>query len=262
MKVTIITVVYNGAATLRDCMQSVVSQTHPDLEYIVVDGQSTDGTRAIVESFGAGVSRFVSEPDGGIYDAMNKGIALATGEVIGLLNADDFYAHDRVIERVVRTFEQTGCGAVYGNLVYVDPQDTRHVRRYWRAGAYQPGAFLWGWMPPHPTFFVKKSAYDQFGRFTLELKSAADYELMLRLLHRHGVRPAYLDEVLVTMRTGGVSNRTLHHRLAANREDRKAWQLNGLRPFFFTIWLKPLRKIAQFVPGLRTKQPSARQAAL
>ncbi|WP_266366607.1 glycosyltransferase family 2 protein [Tellurirhabdus rosea] len=251
MKVSIITVVYNGAATLRDCMQSVLNQTYPNLEYIVVDGNSSDGTQDIVRSYGDAVSCFVSEADKGIYDAMNKGIALATGDVIGILNADDFYSHDRVIENVVKTFQATGCDAAYGDLVYVSQEDTQRVTRYWKAGVYRPGAFRWGWMPPHPTFFVKRELYEKFGRFTLQFRSAADYELMLRMIHRHGVRVGYVNDVLVKMRTGGVSNRTVNNRVAANREDREAWRLNGLKPYFFTIWLKPLRKIFQFLPGNR-----------
>ena len=247
MTVSIITVVYNAADTVRDCMNSVLGQTYPNVEYIVIDGASTDGTADIVRSYGAKVAYFVSEPDAGIYDAMNKGIRLATGEVIGLLNADDLYRHPDVISRVVATLNQTGSDAVYSDLAYVERSDTSKVLRYWAGGTYRAGHFLWGWMPAHPTLFVRRAVYEQYGLFVTTLRSAADYELMLRFIHRHGIRLSYLRELTVLMRIGGISNQTLRHRLRANREDGEAWRLNGLKPYFFTLWLKPFRKIGQFI---------------
>ncbi len=246
MKVSIITVVFNGEATLRDCIGSVLTQSHRDLEYIIVDGASTDHTLDIVRSFGPKIATLISGPDRGIYDAMNKGIAAATGEVVGILNADDLYAHPDVIAHVVAAFKTQPIEAIYGDLVYVDPQNLRRVVRTWHAGPYRPGVFLYGWMPPHPTFFVRSTVYEQFGTFNLALRSAADYELMLRFVHKHGIRLGYLPEVLVQMRTGGMSNVSWRNRLRANREDRRAWRLNGLRPYFFTLWWKPLRKLAQY----------------
>ncbi len=247
MTVSIITVVYNGADTIRDCLDSVLSQTYPHLEYIVIDGGSTDGTAEIVRSYGPKIARFISEPDKGIYDAMNKGIHLATGDVIGLLNADDLYQHPHVISTVVSTLNQTGSDAVYSNMVYVDRQDTSRVLRYWSGGTYRAGSFLWGWMPAHPTLFVRRKVYEQYGVFTTALRSAADYELMLRFIHRHQIRISYLNELTVMMRAGGISNQTWRHRLRANREDAEAWRLNGIKPYFFTLWLKPLRKLGQFI---------------
>lgn len=247
MKVSIITVVYNGAEHIRDCIDSVLGQTYPDLEYIIVDGQSTDGTVAIVQSYGTKVARFVSESDKGLYDAMNKGIGLATGDVIGLLNADDFYRHDRVIAHVVALLERTGSDAVYGDMLYVDRHDTQKLQRYWRSGWYRDNAFLWGWMPGHLSFFARRSLYERYGRFRLDMKSAADYELLLRFIHKNKAKLAYMDEVTIVMRSGGVSNSSLKNRLRANRDDRLAWELNGLKPHFFTLWLKPLRKLGQYV---------------
>jgi glycosyltransferase involved in cell wall biosynthesis len=248
LKISIITVVYNGVRTLADCIESVLGQTYPDLEYLIIDGGSTDGTVELVQSYGGRISVFRSEPDQGIYDAMNKGVGLATGDVIGILNADDLYAHREVLSRVAARF---GAGdapeAVYGDLVYVRAENPAQVLRYWQAGTYAPGAFRWGWMPPHPTFFVRRSCYDRWGTFDLRLRSAADYELMLRFVHRHGARLGYLPEVLVRMRAGGVSNASWKNRLRANQEDRLAWKLNQLRPYFFTLTLKPLRKLVQFV---------------
>ncbi|SOD83262.1 glycosyltransferase family 2 protein [Spirosoma fluviale] len=252
MKVSVITVVYNGAEFVRDCIESVLSQTYTNIEYIIVDGKSTDGTVAIIESYGSKIVKFISEPDKGLYDAMNKGIQMATGDVIGLLNADDFYRHDRVIENMVATFERTDSDAVYGDMLYVDRTDIKKLRRYWRSGWYSENAFLWGWMPGHLSFFAKRWMYLQHGLFRLDMKSAADYELMLRFIHKHKAKLAYMDEVTIVMRVGGISNSSLQNRLRANREDQLAWQLNGLKPYFFTFWLKPLRKLKQYI----TKPPA------
>ncbi|GAB3947977.1 glycosyltransferase family 2 protein [Spirosoma harenae] len=247
MKVSIITVVYNGAEFIRDCIESIVNQTYPDIEYIVIDGKSTDGTVEIVQSYGTKIARFVTEPDKGLYDAMNKGIRLATGDVIGLLNADDFYRHNRVIENMVATFERTNSDAVYGDMLYVDRANPNKLNRYWRSGWYSPNAFLWGWMPGHLSFFAKRSLYSTYGLFRLDMKSAADYELMLRFIHKHKAKLAYMDEVTIVMRSGGISNSSLQNRVRANREDKLAWQLNELKPYFFTFWLKPLRKLKQYI---------------
>ncbi|GGM87609.1 glycosyl transferase [Dyadobacter beijingensis] len=247
MKVSILTVVYNGAATIRHCIESVLAQDFPDIEYIVVDGNSKDGTQEIVGSYGGKIAQFVSEPDAGIYDAMNKGIQLATGDVIGILNADDFYAYPSVISDVATVLSANDIDASYGDLEYIDANDATVVKRKWVSGAYKIGAFLNGWMPPHPTFFVKKSVYDTHGNFRLDLGSAADYELMLRFVHRGKIRLAYVPKTLVKMRAGGVSNSNLKNRIAANRNDRLAWKINNLEPRFYTLWLKPLRKIIQFI---------------
>ncbi|MEZ0486873.1 glycosyltransferase family 2 protein [Fibrella aquatica] len=246
MTVSIITVVYNGADTIAEAIESVLGQTYPDIEYIIIDGASTDGTQAIVAGYGKRISQFVSEPDQGLYDAMNKGIQRATGDIIGILNADDLYRHPDVISRIVDQFNQHQADAVYGDLVYAQRDAPDRVMRYWQAGTYKPGAFLRGWMPPHPTFFVRASVYKQHGYFTTSLRSAADYELMLRFVHKHQIQVAYLNEVVVVMRLGGVSNSSFLNRLRANKEDRVAWQMNAIRPGWFTLWLKPLRKIGQF----------------
>ncbi len=253
MKVSIITVVYNGASFIRDCIESILNQTYADIEYIIIDGQSTDGTVEIVQAYGTKIAHFISEPDKGLYDAMNKGISLATGEVIGLLNADDFYRHTRVIENMVATFERTGSDAVYGDMLYVDRNDPKKLKRYWRSGWYHDNAFLWGWMPGHLSFFAKRLLYEKYGHFRLDLTSAADYELMLRFIHKHKASLAYMDEVTIVMRAGGVSNSSVKNRLRANREDQTAWQVNELKPYFFTFWLKPLRKLKQYV----SKPPEA-----
>ncbi|GLU52380.1 glycosyltransferase family 2 protein [Dyadobacter frigoris] len=247
MKVSIITVVYNGAATIRHCIESVLSQNFDSIEYIIVDGKSNDGSMEIIESFGSKIAKLISEPDKGIYDAMNKGIKLATGDVIGLLNADDFYADKTIISEVAQAMSQTNADGCYGDLNYVDGQNEAVIKRNWVSGEYKKNSFLMGWMPPHPAFFVKKKCYDQYGDFRLDMGSAADYEIMLRFIFKNGIKLTYIPKVLVKMRTGGVSNSTLNNRIEANKNDRKAWQVNGLKPRFFTLWLKPVRKIVQFI---------------
>ncbi len=245
MKVSIITATYNSASTVADTLQSVNQQTHQNIEHIIVDAVSTDDTLSIVRQLHKGI--VVSEKDKGIYDAMNKGIGMADGEIIGILNSDDYYANDSIIEKVVHLFATTDCDAVYGDLLYVDATDRSKIKRRWIAGNYTKRSFLYGWMPPHPTFFVRKNIYNQHGMFNLQLGSAADYELMLRFLYKQGIRSSYLNEVMVHMRTGGISNKNFNNRLLANANDRLAWKANGLKPKWFTILLKPARKIVQFI---------------
>lgn len=247
MKVSIITIAYNSAATIADTIRSVASQNYAEIEYIIVDGNSRDETLSIVKSFGNAVSKVVSEKDKGIYDAMNKGVGLASGDIIGILNSDDFYADDHVITDVVKSFQEKQCDGLYADLVYVNRELSDKVVRTWKAGEYRHGKFLSGWMPPHPTFFVKKSCYEKFGTYTLELKSAADYELMLRFIHKHQISLAYLPRIITKMRTGGQSNVTVMNRIKANMEDRKAWKMNGIHPNFLTLTRKPVSKILQFL---------------
>jgi len=246
MLVSIITATYNSAATVGETMRSVESQDYPHIEHLVVDGLSKDNTRNIVEQF-THTATFVSENDNGIYDAMNKGIRRAKGEIIGILNSDDIYAHGEVISKVVRAFEDPAVQACYADLQYIDAQNTARITRTWKSGNYHSGSFYWGWMPPHPTFFVRKSVYDRVGLFDTRLRSAADYEMMLRILVKHQMTAVYIPQVIVKMRTGGMSNATVKNRIRANREDREAWRINDLQPYFFTIYLKPLRKISQFL---------------
>jgi len=246
MKISIITATYNSAATVRDTLVSIQDQRHTDIEHIMVDGRSSDKTLDIVSGF-AHVAKIISEKDKGIYDAMNKGIGMATGEVIGILNSDDMYTDDQVLTDVAKAFEDPRVMTVYADLQYVNPDNPQRVIRTWRSGLYQKRNFYYGWMPPHPTFFVRKSVYDLAGVFDLSLRSAADYELMLRILLKHGLTAHYIPRVIVKMRAGGMSNASLWNRLRANKEDRLAWKLNGLEPYFFTLYIKPLRKIHQFI---------------
>jgi glycosyltransferase involved in cell wall biosynthesis len=247
VKVSIITVVYNAESTIRDCIESVLNQDYQSVEYIVVDGGSTDKTLKIIRSYGSKIARVISEPDQGIYDAMNKGLALASGDLIGLINADDLYAYSGVVSEVVAAVRHDNSDGAYGDLHYVDSRVLSQVKRKWISGKFKKGLFSWGWMPPHPTFFLKKEWYQKHGTFRLDMGSAADYELMLRMVHKYQAQLSYIPKIMIKMRIGGVSNNSLANRLKANKNDRKAWKVNQLQPYFFTLWLKPLRKVMQFV---------------
>ncbi len=246
MLVSIITATYNSASTVAATMQSVEMQDYPLIEHIVVDGLSVDDTLKIVQSF-PHLSHYISEKDNGIYDAMNKGIKESTGEIIGILNSDDVYAGPKVISKVVEAFADPTVQACYADLQYMDALDGTRVTRTWKSGHIKPKSFYWGWMPPHPTFFVRKSVYDKLGLFKTNLQSAADYEMMLRILVKNNMKATYIPGVLVKMRSGGFSNASIKSRIRGNREDYKAWQMNELKPYFFTLYLKPLRKITQFL---------------
>jgi len=246
MKISIITVSFNSVASIEACVLSVLNQDYQDVEYIVVDGASNDGTLDVLEKYKHRFTRFISEKDEGLYHALNKGIAMATGDVIAILHSDDFYTSSTVLSQYAKVFEKEKCDAVHSDLYYVDAIDTNKIVRKWKSGVYTPGAFLNGWMPPHPTFFVKREVYQRLGNFNLEFKTAADYELMLRFIHKHNIALSYLPVYTVKMRTGGQSNSSLGNRINANLEDRRAWQVNGLKPRFYTLYLKPFRKVLQF----------------
>ncbi|TAF49698.1 MAG: glycosyltransferase, partial [Sphingobacteriia bacterium] len=235
-----------------DCIHSVQSQTHPQVEHLILDGQSTDNTVEAIMAAGFKGTLWV-EKDKGMYDAMNKGIARAKGDIIGILNADDVYTHPQVLEKVQALFDHSGADALYGDLRYVDAIDPLKTKRIWKAGPMHPKAFLHGWMPPHPCFFVRREVYEKFGAFAEGFDSAADYELMLRFLHRYGIKVAYLQEFLVNMRMGGVSNRSFKNRILANKADRRAWKANGLTPHWYTLYAKPLRKLTQFMTLFASK---------
>lgn len=246
MKVSIITVSFNSAQTIADTIKSVNNQDYNDIEYIIIDGKSTDETLSVIEPFKAKIARLVSEPDKGIYDAMNKGLALATGDIIGILNSDDVYADNTVISDVVSAMQRTNSDACYADLCYVTKQDLSKVVRYWQSGSYSKENFQKGWMPPHPTFFLKSECYQKFGYFNTDFRTSADYEIMLRMLYKYGVSCTYLPRVIIQMRVGGQSNVSIKNRIKANREDRKAWRVNDLKPGTFTLFRKPLSKITQY----------------
>lgn len=245
MVVTIITATYNSASSLEDCIKSVISQTYKNIEYIIIDNCSTDSTLDIAKTYSDNVSRIISEPDKGIFDALNKGIQIASGDIIGFLHADDFYANSTVIENVISKFEGNTCDSLYGDLQYVAKYNTQKIIRNWIAGDYKAKKLLNGWMPPHPTFFVKRKCYQKYGMFNLNYKIAADYELMLRFLGKHEVSTCYLNEVMVKMRTGGTSNKSLRNIVQKSAEDLKALKENNIGSYYALV-LKNLRKINQF----------------
>lgn len=264
--ISIITAVRNGAATIGNTLASIAGQSVP-CEHLVIDGASTDATADLVRSLSP-ASRIFSAPDNGIYDAMNKGLRLAGGDIIGILNADDCYASAGVLARVVEAFEDPAVMSCYGDLQYVRADrsqrffrngtiaaadieaETYKIVRLWRSGSFSANKFKWGWMPPHPAFFVRRQVYERYGYFRLDMGSAADYELILRFLLKERISSVYIPEVLVRMLAGGASNASLSNRIRANRMDRRAWEVNGMRPYPWTIILKPLRKLPQyFFPG-------------
>lgn len=248
MKVSIITVCRNSEATIDAAVRSVLEQDYADIEYIVIDGKSTDNTVSVIEKYRSKISKIISEKDDGMYFAINKGIKLATGDIVGILNADDFYMNKKVILTVAKEFLEKKTDSVYGDLQYVLKENPQRNFRHWKSEPFNPKFFLKGWMPPHPTFFVKRNCYEKFGMFNTFFSISADYELMLRFLYKHKITSSYIPEVLVKMRTGGISNVTFKSRVKANKEDRLAWKVNGLKPNSFTLILKPLSKLRQFLP--------------
>lgn len=250
LKISVITAVFNRRDTIEDALRSVASQTYGNVEHVVVDGGSRDGTMDVLIANRNLIDVLVSERDRGIYDALNKGIALSTGDVVGFLHADDVFADTSVLSRIADAFADDAVGAVYGDLVYVRAGDTERVVRHWSAGNFSRAKLGWGWMPPHPTFYVRRSLYSELGGFDLRYRIAADYDTMLRFLGKGNVQTAYIPEVLVKMRLGGVSNRSLTNILQKSREDYLALRRNGVGGLGALVW-KNLGKFGQFFGGTR-----------
>ncbi len=243
-KVTVITVVLNNRKYIRTCIQSVLGQSYPNMEYIVKDGGSTDGTQSVVKEYSEYLT-LVNEPDRGMYDGLNQAIRMATGDIIALLNADDFYTGPDVVAHMVRAMEETGADAGWGDLVFVDRRNIKKIVRRWKSSPYGRGKFASGWHPPHPTFFVRRKIYETHGGFRTDFGSAADYELMLRFIERYKVSSCYVPETVVTMRAGGMSGgfwtRVWKHKVY----DSRAWKVNKLGNGIIPAWLKFFRKIPQ-----------------
>ena len=251
MKISIITVVYNNKETIQDAINSVLSQEYDDLEYIVVDGASTDGTVGVIEDVAKKYSersvKFVSEKDDGIYDAMNKGIRLATGDIIGILNSDDFYINNDVISTVANEFMAKDVDSVIADLVYVKRHKPDEVVRYYRSSNFHPKKFAYGWMPAHPTFFVKRVCYERYGLFKTDYKIAADYELLVRFLSKHNVSFSYIPRVIIKMRAGGVSTKNIKSNWILNKEILRACAENGIKTNIIKVLSKYLAKILQLI---------------
>ena len=250
MKFSLITVCYKAGEELAETIESVRVQSHPDIQHIVIDGASPDAaTKSVLERYRSSLSVLVSEPDLGVYDAMNKGLALATGDVIGFVNAGDMLADPEVIARLDAEFRREDADAIYGDALMVDPLDITKVRRTWKGGEYQRELFRQGWMPPHLGTYIRRTVYQQHGGFDLRLAVAADYELLFRFFYKHGIKARYVPVTIVRFRLGGASNRTLAHIWKANREVAEAWRMNGQTPPALLSLRKPLRKLKQFLGG-------------
>lgn len=246
MTISIITVCFNSESTIESTIESVINQQCDNLEYVIIDGGSTDNTINIINKYKSNIDVFISENDSGIYDALNKGISKANGDVIGILHADDVFKNNEVISKVLNSFI-TDVDIVYGDIEYVSKYNNSKVIRYWRAGEYGDNSFKLGWMPPHTSFFLLRTCYEKYGKYSLELGTSADYELMLRMFEVYHLSAKYLPEILVSMKLGGASNASFNNRWKANRNDKKSWKINGIKPYWFTFFMKPLRKIPQFL---------------
>ncbi len=250
MKVSLITVTHNSAATLQDTIDSVAKQDYPNIEYIIVDGNSTDRTVDIVRSNGHVVSQWISEPDRGLYEAMNKGIQMATGDVVGIINSDDFYHRSDSISRVVNAFQEFGCKSVFGDVQFVHPEDLDKTVRYYSSSRFDVGAFSWGFMPAHPTFFTYRKYYEQFGYYKLDYSIAADFELLVRFLYKHKLSYHYLGVDLLKMRLGGLSTASWKSTWIINQEDLRACRENGLKTNYLRLYSRYFRKVLEFYPNL------------
>jgi glycosyltransferase len=246
MRVSIITVVFNNAAHLSGAIESVFSQDYPSIEYIIIDGGSTDGTLDVVDKYRDCISVFLSEQDRGIYDALNKGISLSTGDVIGFLHSDDLFAHDSVISEIVQRFESDSVDVLYGDLDYVQVDEVERVVRHWKAGLFSRRKLKFGWMPPHPTVYMRREVYQYFGQFDLSYQIAADYDYLLRTFRDDELHINYFSEVLVKMRTGGISNRSLSNVVRKSIEDYRALKHNQVGGMM-ALFCKNIFKLPQFI---------------
>lgn len=248
MKISIITATYNSASTVRDTFESVLSQTHKDIDYWVIDGGSKDATIDIIKEYEkkfSGRMHWISEPDKGIYDAMNKGIARSTGEVVGILNSDDFFFDSVTLENINKAFEEHNTDCIFGNLIYVNAANTNIIERIWRGSEYREGIFKYGWVPAHPTFYVKRMCYERLGLYDLSYQVSADFELMLRYLAKHKVSSWYINKFLVRMRVGGESNSSIKNIILGNKNIIRAFNENGVDMSRFYTAHRLIPKFAQ-----------------
>jgi len=245
MKISVITAVFNARETIDDTLDSVLGQCYPDVEFIIVNGDSNDGTTELLEAQKGHFDIYLNEPDNGIYDALNKGIAHATGDIVGFLHADDLFAANDVLARIAAGFSDPSVDAVYGDLTYVSKSEPGRVIRYWKAGNDSPDRLKRGWMPPHPTFYVRRSVYEKMGVFDTSFHIAADYDCMLRFLGVGKINCHYIPEVLVKMRVGGKSNRSLANILRKSAEDYRALKRNQIGGAGALLW-KNMGKLPQF----------------
>jgi len=245
-KITVITAVYNNHRFIAHAIESVLEQTYKNIELIVIDGGSTDGTVEVINRYRPWLSKFISEADGGIYEALNKGISYATGEVIGFLHSDDLFAGKNTLSAVAAGFHSADVDAVYGDLVYVSKEHPNEIVRFWRSSPYTSIKLRQGWMPPHPTFYVRRKVYEKYGAFDTRYRIAADYDCILRLLDKAKINCVYVPSVLVKMRLGGVSNRSIASVMRKMQEDYRVLQANEIGGIG-TLVFKNLKKLSQFI---------------
>ncbi|MCS5489190.1 glycosyltransferase family 2 protein [Algoriphagus limi] len=250
MKVSIITVTYNSALTLQDTIDSVASQDYPDIEYIVVDGGSQDGTVELIQKNQDTISQWISEPDNGLYDAMNKGIRMATGDVVGIINSDDFYHRPDSISQIVNAFQEFGTQCVYGDIRFVNPKNLEKTVRYYSSGRFAKHKFKRGIIPAHPTFFTYKKNFEKYGYYRTDYQIAADFELLVRFLHKHHLSHHYLPLDIMKMRTGGLSTRSWKSTLIINQEDLRACLENGVKTNYFWLYSRYFKKLLELIPAL------------
>lgn len=246
LKVTIITVSFNSAGTIAGTINSVLAQTYPEIEYIIIDGSSTDGTVDMIKPYLTRISKFIIEPDKGIYEAINKGIRLATGDIVGILHSDDFFYDSNVLEKVVKGFESKEIDAVIGDVQFVDPSDTSKIVRYFSSRKFSLAKFRFGFMPPHPSFYVRRELYEKLGYYKTDYKIAADFELVLRFLLINKIKYKYLEMPFVSMRSGGVSNKTIGSNITLNKEIDRACRENGIYTNYLLIYSKYITKVFEF----------------
>jgi glycosyltransferase involved in cell wall biosynthesis len=246
LKISIITVCFNSYKTITETINSVLTQAYPNIEYIIIDGASSDGTRELISSYGTKISKLISEPDKGIYDAINKGIRVATGDIIGILNSDDVFYDENVIEKIAEAFEDKKLEVIISDVQFVDPGNTSKVIRYYSSKNFTTGRFRFGFMPAHPGFYAKRELFEKYGYYKTDYRIAADYELEMRFLLTNHVSYKYLPMPVVSMRTGGVSNKSIISNYILNKEIAKACRENGVRTNFFFIYSKYFIKIFQF----------------
>lgn len=248
MKVSIITATYNSSSSIQRTIDSVAEQDFKEIEHIIIDGGSTDDTLDIIKKNNGRISVLISERDNGIYDALNKGIKNATGDVVGFLHSDDVFTNKHVISRIANCFNIKKTDVVYGNLVYQSKdEDNKKTIRYWKSNVFSPGCLKWGWMPPHPTVYCKREVYEKWGLYDDQFKISSDYEFILRIFKQPTISKAFLPTIIVNMNVGGISNNSIKNIICKSREDYKAIKMNEIGGLF-TVLMKNFRKVGQFTP--------------
>ena len=250
MKISLITVCYNSEYYIRTAIESVLLQSYLDIEYIIVDGKSSDGTVEIIKNYEYGNVglKWISEPDKGMYDAINKGVQMTTGEIVGILHSDDFYNYAHCLDTVAKVFEDSSIDACFADVRFVKPDNLNKTVRYYSSAKFHPRRFRWGFMPAHPTFFVRRKYFDDIGYYKTDYQIAADYELLIRFLYTNKLKYQYIPLDMITMRTGGKSTRSWKSNYILNKEIVRACKENGIYTNLFILSLKYFSKIFELIP--------------